>query len=277
MSRLVLLGTGMPVPDPARRGPAQLVESGDDVVLVDCGASALHRLIEAKIDLTRIRRIALTHLHSDHVTGLPDLLWAGGIRLWKTPPEVVGPPGTRDFLTRLVDAFHYDLRVRRLPRERVLPDVVEVQDGWTEELHEMRLTAFRVEHEPVDQAFGFRIDAEDGAVVISGDTRPSENLIRHARGADLLVHEVISRPGVEELVAAATDDDARTRRREILSYHTPADALGDIATRADARHLVLSHIVPAGRPAEELVFAARRGYDGRVTLGEDLMELPLRG
>ena len=109
--------------------------------------------------------------------------------------------------------------------------------------------------------------------MISGDTSPSENLVRHAAGADVLVHEVISGAGMEARIAQATDEHARTRQRAMLASHTPAEELGDIATRAAAHHVVLSHINAAERPAEELVTSAQRGYDGRVTLGEDLMEI----
>lgn len=262
----------MPKPDPARRGPAQVIEVDGDLILIDCGAGALHRFIEADLDGKHIRRIALTHLHSDHTTGLADVLWAGQIGgWWQTPPPVVGPPGTRDFLARLIDAFHYDLTVRAFAREDVEPPVTEIDDGWTEEVGPFRLKAFRVEHAPVDQAFGFRVDCDSGSVVVSGDTRRSENLIVNASGARVLVHEVISRPGMEGFIEAATDERAKDYGRQILGYHTPADELGDIATRAGAEHLVLSHIVPAGRPAEDLLVDARRGYDGRVTLGKDLM------
>lgn len=274
MPRLVLLGTGMPTPDPARRGPATVVEAGGQLLLVDCGAGAVHRMVEAGLDGGRIRRIAVTHLHSDHISGFADLLWAGAIyRWWRTAPAVVGPPGTRQFLTRLIDAFEYDLGVRSLPRECVLPEVTEVDEGWTEERHPFRLTAFRVEHPPLDQAFGYRIDLEAGSVVVSGDTHRSDNLIRHAKGADILVHEVISRVGMEERIAETADEEMRARRRRMLASHTPADELGDIASRSAVRQLVLSHINAIGRPAEELVTAARDGYDGRVTLGADLMEL----
>lgn len=264
----------MPFPDPARRGPAQVVEADGALLLVDCGAGALHRSVEAGLDGRRIRWIALTHLHSDHVTGLPDLLWAGAIhRWWAEPPPVVGPPGTRAFLERLVDAFSYDLRVRSYDRSRVLPRVAEIDDGWRGELDPFRLGAFRVEHGRVDQAFGYRLDLARGSVVFSGDTCRSENLVRNARDADLLVHEVISRAGIEQRLRQTTEEAARERLRGMLASHTPADELGDIATRAAADHLVLTHVNAVGRPAEELATAAQRGYAGAVTLGADLMEI----
>ena len=274
MARVVLLGTGMPHPDPARRGPAQVVDAGGSLVLMDCGASALHRFVEAKLDPKQLRLMVLSHLHSDHITGLADLLWAGAIyRWWMTPPPVLGPAGTRDFFAKLIDAFSYDLSARSLDRSRVLPEVTEVEDGQVTTSGPFQVTAIEVEHGRVPHAFGYRFDLGVGSVAISGDTSRSENLIRRAAGVDLLVHEVINRAGAEARIAQQADDHARARHRAMLASHTPADELADIATRAGAQHLVLSHINAIARPEEELVTAAQSGYDGRVTLGQDLMEI----
>src|SRR5215216_6088545 len=262
--RLTLLGTGTPIPDPARRGPSQVIEVGDELVLVDAGAGALHRLIEAGYGVRGavgrpakpIRRIAITHLHSDHITGLADLLWCGWImRWWDEPPAVAGPPGIAEFLRRLFHAFEYDIDVRlkgeRLKREWLVPAVEEIGEGWTADGDGWRLTGFRVDHAPVDEAFGFRLDAGSRSVVISGDTRPSENLIRHARGADLLVHEVYWRRGALALRERLTDPDTIARRDTIDGYHTHSEELGPIAAAADAKHLVLSHVLfRGGAPAD---------------------------
>ena len=273
--KVTLLGTGMPMPDPRRRGPSQVIDVGGQLVLVDCGAGALHRLLEAGYDGTAIRRIALTHLHSDHITGLADLLWAGWVqRWWEMPPPVAGPPGTAEFVRRLLDAFAYDIQVRTLEggleREGLEPPVEEIEEGWIARGDHWQLEGFRVEHQPVDQAFGFRLDADDGAVVISGDTRRSENLIHHAHRADLLVHEVVWRRGMNELIAQAPDPALRARWQRVLSYHTPADELGEVAASAAVGHLVLSHIILPGGTLEDLVADVRLAFAGRLTVGEDL-------
>src|SRR3712207_3399110 len=107
--KLTLLGTGTPIPDPSRRGPSQVIEVGDALILVDCGSGVLHRLVESGYQRPVLDRIAITHLHSDHITGIADLLWAGWImRWWDTPPPIAGPPGTAAFITRLLQAFDYD-------------------------------------------------------------------------------------------------------------------------------------------------------------------------
>lgn len=286
--KLTLLGTGTPIPDPRRRGPSQVIEAGNDLLLVDCGSGAMHRLVEAGYlpggpgPLVRpLRRIALTHLHSDHITGLPDLLWAGWVmRWWDQPPLIAGPPGTAAFVQGLLAAFAYDIEVRgrgeRLKTEWLIPQTIEIDEGWRDEGHGWRLTGFRVEHEPVDQAFGFRIDDDGGrSVVISGDTRPSENLIRQAHGADLLVHEVYWAPGARALRDTLTDPDLIARRQTIDSYHTSSAELGAVAARAEAGQLVLSHILFRGGTAADLIADIAPRFSRPVTAGADLQSFDL--
>jgi ribonuclease Z len=280
--KLTLLGTGTPIPDPSRRGPSQVIETGSGLVLVDVGTGVVHRLIEAgyRRDVRGpfrppLARIALTHLHSDHLMGLPDLLWTGWImRWWDEPPPVAGPPGTADLIERLMHAFSYDIDVRmkgeRLRREWLVPRVDEIEEGWQTEGDGWRLTGFRVQHEPVDEAFGYRLDGDGGAIVISGDTRYSENLIRHAQGADLLVHEVYDRRGAATVRAQITDPDALARRDTIMAYHTPSDDAGKVAAQAEVGRLVLSHILFYGGTEVTLREDIEQSFDRPVTVGADL-------
>lgn len=285
--KLTLLGTGTPVPDPARRGPSQVIEVGDALVLVDAGSGVLHRLLEAGYGGSDsgppgipIQQIALTHLHSDHIVGLADLLWTGWImRWWDAPPPIAGPPGTLEFVRRLIHTFEYDIRVRvrgeRLKTRWLIPRVDEVDEAWTVTGDGWKLTAFRVDHEPVDQAFGYRLDADAGSVVVSGDTRPSENLIRHAQGADLLVHEVYWKRGADALRATITDPDQLARRATIDGYHTDSEQVGVIAARADVQHLILSHVLFRGGTAAELRADVTSHFGGGVTVGADLQPFTL--
>ena len=281
--KLTLLGTGVPIPDPARRGPSQVIEVGNELVLIDCGAGALHRLLEAGYGRQDrpglrlpLRHLALTHLHSDHITGIPDLLWAGWVMgWWEEPPVIIGPPGTVELIDDLLRAFKYDIRVRlasdQRGREQALrPRVAEVEEGWSITGTEWRLTAFRVDHEPVDQAFGYRLDAGSRAIVVSGDTRPSINLIRHAQNADILVHEVYLRAMMQSFLAAAQHDQLLLARRQAIArYHTASDEVGKIAAEAAVKQLVLSHLIGAQNPAALLNDIAP-DFGRPVTVGEDL-------
>jgi ribonuclease Z len=219
--------------------------------------------------------IALTHLHSDHVTGILDVLWAGWIqRRWQKAPPVYGPPGTKHFIDHLLEAMAYDIRVRIGPvltPDALTPEVVEIEEGWRTENSDWQLSVFRVEHMPVDQAFGFRIDQDASSVVISGDTKASDNLSKHAAGASLLVHEIFLERGLQQMAESAQDAEERARFELLRTYHTSSTAVGKVAANADVRHLVLSHVLrnQGDQSAYEADIAP--DYGGKVTLGEDLM------
>jgi len=273
--KLTLLGTGSPAPNVQRRGPSQIVEAGDDRILVDCGAGTLHRLVEAGYATLPLTAIAFTHLHSDHVTGIMDVLWAGWIqRRWLTPPVVYGPPGTQHFIDHLMLAMDYDIRVRLGPvlrRENLVPTVVEVEEDWSVEGLDWRLSAFRVEHMPVDQAFGFRIDQDGASIVISGDTKESENLVKHSQDADILVHEVFWSKGLQQIADAASEPEERARFELLKTYHTGSTELGRVARDANTNHLVLSHLLRAQGDQAAFAEDIAPNYGGKMTVGEDLM------
>jgi ribonuclease Z len=273
--KLTLLGTGSPSPNPKRRGPAQVIECGDDLILVDCGAGALHRLVEAGHERLNLRCIAFTHLHSDHVTGIMDVLWAGWIqRRWTTAPTIYGPPGTRHFIDHLIEAMAYDIKVRIGPvlrEDNLRPQVVEIEEGWSTSGGDWQLSAFRVEHLPVDQAFGFRIDQGGSSAVISGDTKASDNLAKHAEGASILVHEIFLEQGLSDMAAVARDAEERARFELLRTYHTSSSEVGKVAANADAKHLVLSHVLRSQGDQSAFDADIEPDYGGKLTLGEDLM------
>jgi ribonuclease Z len=275
--KLTLLGTGTPIPNLQRYGPSQVVEIGDELILVDAGLGVVHRLMAAGYGRPNLACIALTHLHFDHIAGLHDVLWAGWIQSWwETPPLIVGPPGTREFIDGLMQAFRYDIKVRTMGerrREGLVPQVIEeVEDGWRTEKTDWRLSAFRVEHDPVDQAFGVRLDTADGSLVVSGDTKRSENLIRHAQDVDLLVHEAYARRGMEAQMAATADPLVLKRLQVIAGYHTPADDVARIANDTGAKQLVLTHLMlNGGATPTSMVEEIEPIYDGPLTVGSDLV------
>jgi ribonuclease Z len=277
--KLVILGTGTPQPNPKRSGPAQVVDCGGDAILIDCGAATAHRLVESGYNTVPLKAIAFTHLHSDHVTGILDVLWAGWIqRRWTVPPTVYGPPGTQHMIDHLIEAMSYDIKVRTgevLRPENLVPFVVEIEDGWKVSGKDWQLSAFRVEHWPVDQAFGFRVDQGSSSVVVSGDTKVSENLIAHSKDTDLLVHEVFWSQGLRDIAAAAPDDEERARFRLLETYHTGSEEVGKVAERAGAKHLVLSHIIRSRGDPDDFVKDVSPDYGGKLTVAEDLMTFDL--
>lgn len=266
--QVILLGTGYPRPDPERAGPSTAVVVGETVFVVDAGRGAVMRLAATEFPLKTIRAVFLTHLHSDHTAGLPDLFTSTWIFGRSVPLELYGPKGTRELARALVKFFAVDIRLRRdfttmLPAAGATVRAHTVQEGVVYQDATVRVTAFAVDHRPVEPAFGYRFDAGGKSVVISGDTRPSRNLIRYARGADVLVHE-----------AYLPEHFDRTRTPEVAAqlkrYHTTAEEAGQVAQEADVKLLVLTHLVPG---TSEQTFLERAGkyFKGKIVAGRDLM------
>jgi ribonuclease Z len=195
--RITLLGTGSPPPVMARFGPSILVEAGEQKFLFDAGRGALQRLTQTSVKYKEIQGVFFTHLHSDHVVGFPDLWltgWLTGQRI--APLQVWGPKGTKKMMSNLEKAFEFDIKARISDNTGVPSGVViksgDIKEGVVFEKNGVKITAFEVDHERVKPAFGYRIDYAGRSVVLSGDTRRSENLIRYSKGVDLLIHEVVS-------------------------------------------------------------------------------------
>jgi ribonuclease Z len=268
---VALLGTGCPPPNPARRGPATLVRHGEVMLLVDAGSGVAVQLLRAGVRASQLRRVLLTHLHSDHVIDLGHLVLTRWIVGENTPLEVLGPAGTAAHVERLLALWAWDVEVRRahMPeREPPRVRVTEIDPGRVLEEDGLGVTAFLVDHEPVRPALGYRLDGGGRSVVLSGDTRPSENLIRHAHGADVLVHECTDMTHA----AWAPGCGWPTREakvRDLQAYHTGPDEVGAVAAAAGVSHLVLTHLMPGSDPADLAARAARQ-FAGRITVGEDL-------
>jgi ribonuclease Z len=278
--RLTLLGTGTPIPDPARRGPSQVVQIGDQALLIDCGSGVTQQLLAANVAPGSIRNVLITHHHSDHTIDLAHFLFSGWImRWWHQPPAVWGPPGTAEFVRRLFHAYELDLAVRmkgeRLSWEQLAPACTDIDAGWSLDGDGWRIAAFAVDHAPVEPAFGFRVDAGRGSLAISGDTRPSDSLITAAQGVDLLVHEVFWRSGALARRQGVTDPEALARIETIDSYHTGSHEAGKVAERAGAKALALSHILFRGGSASDLEADIRRDYHGPIAVGVDLMSFDI--
>jgi ribonuclease Z len=273
--RVTLLGTGNPPPVMARFGPSTLVEAGDHTLVFDAGRGALQRLLQLKVPLTEVHTVFLTHLHSDHVVGLPDLWltgWLYGQR--EQPLRVWGPRGTKEMMWHLEQAFQFDIRIRlyddRPPPQGVVVLAEEITEGVVYEHQGVTVTAFEVDHAPLKPAFGYRIDYAGHAVVLSGDTRVNDNLIRFAQGADLLVHEVVA-PELQRRLFASNVEWAE----RIIAHHTTPEQAGAVFARVRPKLAVYSHIVPVVATADDLIPPTRQTYTGPVEVGEDLMRIDI--
>jgi ribonuclease Z len=268
--RVTLLGTGVPTPVMERFGPSTLVEAGGEALLFDAGRGALQRLCQLRPPLKKVRRIFLTHLHSDHIVGLPDVWLTGWVNGWAEEPlRVWGPRGTRDMMDHLDQAFQFDIRIRlyddRPPPQGVVVLAEDIAEGVVYENKGLKVTAFEVDHWPIKPAFGYRVDYAGRSVVISGDTRFSENLISCARGADVIIHEVI----VADLLRAR--GDSRGLLERVIAHHTTPEQAGEIFTRVQPRLAVFTHIIPVTATAKEVIPPTRKTYAGPLEVGEDRM------
>ena len=269
--KVTLLGTGTPVPAMNRFGPSLLVQAGGQTFLFDAGRGAMQRLAQLRVRWQDVDALFLTHLHSDHVVGFPDL-WLTGWLVGSgrdRPLHVWGPRGTKKMMSHLEQAFDFDIRMR-LYDDRAAPEGVvilaeDMNEGVVFERRGVKITAFEVDHTPVRPAFGFRVDYGARSFVLSGDTRASENLIRHAQGADLLVHEVAS---PESFQRAGVSPE---RAAQVIAHHVTPEQAGEVFARTTPRLAVYSHIVQADASEQDLLPPTRRAYSGPVEVGEDLM------
>ncbi|HEU4800941.1 MAG TPA: MBL fold metallo-hydrolase [Gemmatimonadales bacterium] len=281
--RVVLLGTGGgPVTRANRAGIGTLVLAGDQVLLFDAGSGVPNALQRVPVRPASVTAVFLTHLHSDHVIAIPELYlfpWASDGR--QTPFRIWGPDGTRAMMEHLQAAFAYDIHVRRdidehFPAEGIAVEATDIEPGVVYEADGVTVTAFLVDHAPIEPAYGYRVDYRGRSVVLSGDTRPAPNLIRFAKGADLLIHEVgrwKDDPALagdpEEMLAGSL---TREQMRVIAAHHTDPVEAGEVFAQARPRLAVFSHYAMA---TGDILSLVRRNYDGRVEVGEDGMVIEI--
>jgi len=279
-TRLILLGTGGgPRPRKANSAPAQVIVVNDTAYVVDCGNGVARQLVFAGVPLATLRHVFITHHHSDHNADYGNLLWLAWTAGLRTRVDTWGPPPLEKMTNLFFEMNAYDINTRIADEGRVpLVPLVHVheltQGGPVMQDENVKVTAALVHHPPVAPSFGYRFDAADRSIVISGDTAPSDNLIKLAQGADLLVHEALYVPGVDRLVARVPN--AAALKQSIMSHHTTAEDAGRVATAAGVKTLVLSHLVPADDPAitdQMWIDAARVHFQGPVVVGKDLLEL----
>lgn len=278
---LVLLGTkGGPRLARDRVGPSQLLRHGDQVLLVDAGEGVVHQLLRADVDPAAVRDVFITHHHCDHNVALGNVLMANWVSGGDRPITVYGPPPLANIVGHILESHAYDIGIRVADEGRIdLRELVDVRElEGTEspfQVGGVTVSVTAVAHAPVEPALAYRFDAADGdSVVISGDTAPCESLVELARGADILVHEVIHPDHVVPQDPAVSNTDWPALRRHLLTSHTSVFELGGIAERARVGTLVLSHLVPSGPVTEqEWRDPVEATFHGRVIVGRDLMRV----
>ena len=278
-AKLVLLGTaGGPTPKAKSSAPAQAIVVGDRVYLVDCGDGVARQLALAKLPIRQLRAVFITHQHSDHNAGYGPLFLLGWAANLNTPVDAYGPPPLVDMTARLLEAYRYDIELRmadegRSPLAPLIRPHEITSGGEVFRDDRLRVTAVLNEHPPIKHSFAYRFDTADRSIVISGDTVYSRNVIELAKGADVLVHEVVSR----EFWERADAPQPAAVVRHILASHTDTVEVGRVAAEAGVRTLVLSHYVPTEGPDaptdDQWLAGVRKHFKGRVILGRDLLEI----
>ena len=271
-TEIILLGTGTPYPDPDSSGPATAVVVDGRVFLFDAGAGVMRRLNAAKLPLSGPEAVFITHLHSDHTLGYADLILTSWIMRRAKPFPVYGPRGLQRMTNHLLAAFSEDIEIRTNGLEHEVPGgyrvkVHEIRAGIVYEKDGVRVTAIAVPHGTWKQAFGYRIDTPDRSIVISGDARPSEALVKAAQGVGVLIHEVYSAAGLKPEDRPGGKDWPQYCRE----FHTSDVELGTLAARIQPKFLILDHTIRFGASDEDLLGAIRRGgYAGKAVVGKDL-------
>ena len=272
-TQVVMLGTGNPNADPERSGPAVAIVVNDTAYLVDCGTGVMRRAAAAEkagfpaLNVKKLKIVFITHLHSDHTLGYPDLIFTPWVLDRAEPVTAYGPRGLKKMTAHIEKAWREDVRVRPRGLEQANSSgykvvVHEIAPGVIYRDNNVTVTAFRVKHGIWKEAFGYSFQTADRRIVISGDTAPAESVVEACNGCDVLLHEVYN-PNGEEL-------KQEHWRQYFATFHTSPKELGDIARRARPKLLVLYHQVFEKLPEQELIEEVRRNYSGNFVSARDL-------
>jgi ribonuclease BN (tRNA processing enzyme) len=272
-TQVVLLGTGTPNADPDRSGPAVAIVINDTPYVIDCGPGVVRRAAAAErkgvngLSVAKLRRLFITHLHSDHTVGLPDFIFTPAVLERDAALEIYGPPGIKAMTDHILKAYAEDINIRLRGLEPSKPrgyvvNVHEIKAGVIYRDENVTVTAFPVKHGSWKHALGFRFETPDRVVVISGDCAPSESVIEACNGCDVLIHEVYSTAGFARRPPEW--------QRYHSSFHTSSKELAGLATKARPGLLVLYHQLQWGVTPEQLLGEIKEGYSGPVVSGNDL-------
>jgi ribonuclease BN (tRNA processing enzyme) len=273
VTQIVLLGTGTPNADPDRSGPAIAIVVNDTPYIIDFGpgvvrrAAAAHRKGVAGLAVEKLKTAFVTHLHSDHTAGYPDLIFTPAVLDRHAPLTVYGPKGLKAMTEHILKAYEQDIEIRVKGLEGGDPEAYkvnahEIAPGVIYKDRNVTVKAFLVEHGSWAQAFGYRFETPDKTIVISGDCGPSPSIIENCQGCDVLLHEVYCQAGFVKRPAHW--------QKYHSSFHTSSYELAEIATKARPGLLVLYHQLLWSGTKEELMREIQQGYQGKVVYGNDL-------
>ncbi|HLB23055.1 MAG TPA: MBL fold metallo-hydrolase [Dehalococcoidia bacterium] len=291
---VVLLGTGSPLPNADRCGAGQVIIVGEERILVDCGWGVARRLFAAGVAPPMVNTVAFTHMHSDHITDVPDFLimrWAGGAR---NPLTVYGPEGTQGMIDGFLAGLERDIAFRfahhgeKLSQEGIRCIVHEVpataEPRLAAEIAGISIESFEVDHFPVVPALGFRLTGHGATVVISGDTKRCDNLVRASVGADILICEAMNADLFSVMVQriqAAGNQGTAAVMADVPDYHMTTIEAAEMARDAGVKKLVLSHLIPPvpneGPLADAFSAGMANVFAGEIVVGKDLMRLHAGG
>ena len=273
---LTLLGTGCPKVDFKRFGPANLISTNKCKVLVDCGSGVTQRLDEINISTADIDALLLTHLHSDHVIDLYQVIISSWHSYKVTPWKIFGPKGTKVFVKKIMDAWK-DERSQRIKYEArsstaaFKTNIKEFKSNGKINIKDLSINYFEVDHKPVKYAYGFNFFHNKKKLTISGDTRPCENIMKFAQKSDVLLHEVFIDGELKNT------NKMRTQKtlHNVRDYHTPSSVVGKIAKISRCKKLVLTHLVPTKFDENKLKKIVKDDFGKNPIIGHDLLKIKI--
>ncbi|UCC40865.1 MAG: MBL fold metallo-hydrolase [Candidatus Aminicenantes bacterium] len=272
-TQIVLLGTGTPNAEPDRSGTSIAIIANGVPYIIDCGpgivrrASAAYQAGVKGLELSNLKIAFITHLHTDHTVGYPDLIFTPWVLGRDEPLEVYGPPGTRSMIEHILKAYEEDINVRLeglqpANAEGYKVNVHEIGSGLIYEDENVKVKSFPVKHGSWKHAYGFRFETPDRIIVISGDTSPTDSIIENAMGCDVLIHEVYAEAWFKR--------KKPEWKKYHASFHTSSRELAEIAKTVKPSLLILYHQLHSGTTVEELLDEIREIYKGKVVYGRDL-------
>ncbi len=275
--KLTILGSGCPSVDLERHGPSALIDCGEGArILIDCGSGVTQRLLEHGLAGKEINALLITHLHSDHIIDLFQLIISSWHQGRHFKQKIYGPKGTKIYVNQLMELWkpELDQRIKHEQRTSIKAlevEVNEIENGTVLKFGDLKVKAVEVNHYPVKQAFGFVFENCDQKAVISGDTKYCPALIEAAMDADVLLHEVFIHGEMDVAKGLRTEETLKN----VASYHTLDSEVGKVARRAKADLLMLTHFAPPKFDRKKLLDTVRRDFKGPVLIGEDLMSIDL--